>query len=268
MDLILKPERLAQMTPEQKNPENHPDSVKALPTGAEAPVVEVVDLEEYAKAGKTPPRADTYRFKVNDIVCTWNEPTITGRQILEQAKLLPPKDYTLREKVHDQPPRRIELDEIVELCRHGLEKFRAIKKEQKEGEAQGRRMASVLEQDRLFLDRLGLPWEVVVEGNTWVLIHGYPLPNGYTAKHVTLAIRMETGYPMTQLDMMYVFPPIARTDGRAIANANIAQQLDRKTFQGWSRHRTPANPWVPGQDSFETHYYLVEECFRKEVGLG
>jgi hypothetical protein len=255
------------MTSEQQTPENHPDSVKALHAGAEGPVVEVVDLEEFAKAGKAPPLARTYRFKVNETICTWNEPTITGRQILEQAKLLPPKDYTLREKMHGQPPRRIEHDEVVDLRQHGLEKFRAIKKEQKEGEAQGRRMAPVLEQDRLFLDGLGLPWEVITEGNTWVLIHGYPLPAGYTAKFVTLAIRMETGYPMTQLDMMYVFPAIARTNGRAIANANIAQPLDRKVFQGWSRHRTPANPWVPGQDSLETHYYLVEECFRKEAGL-
>jgi hypothetical protein len=253
------------MAADHPETENLPDEAKGLLEEAEGRIEEVVDLEEYAQANRAPPRARTYRFKVNETICTWNETTIKGRQILEQAKLQPPHDYTLREKVHGGPPRRIELDETVDLRKHGLEKFRAIKKGQQEGEFQGRRAAAVLDQDRIFLDRLGLPWEAIADGNTWVLIHNYPLPSGYTAAHVILAIRMETGYPLTQLDMMYVYPAIARKDGRPIAQVNSVQALDGKSFQRWSRHRTGANPWVPGEDSLETHFYLIEEFFRVEL---
>ncbi len=227
-------------------------------------LLEEVDLEECAKANRTPRRAKKYHFKVNETRCSWHQETILGSQILEQAKLTPPENYTLREKVVGHPPRRIELDEPVHLRKHGIEKFRAIKKGQHEGEAHERRSASVLEQDRLFLDRYGLAWETITEGNQWIMLHGWALPAGADPRNVTVAIRMETGYPITHLDMMYVHPPIRRVDGHAIPQTNAMQQLDGKQFQRWSRHRTPENPWVPGEDSLETHIYLIEEYFRAE----
>lgn len=226
---------------------------------------EVVDLEKYAKAGRKPPKAKLYRFKVNDTFCEWHEETIRGRQILEVAGLTPPAQYTLRQKMAGGEPRRVGLDDIVDLRTRGIEKFRAIKSGQQEGEVQGRRDAPVLDQDRLFLDQYGLSWEVIVEGSTWVLLHGFPLPAGYTATHVTLAIRLEDGYPLTHLDMMYVFPAIARSDGKPIAQVQAMQPLDGKQFQRWSRHRTGGNPWVPGEDSLETHIYLVEDFFVSEL---
>src|SRR3546814_13618618 len=66
--------------------------------------------------------------------------------------------------------------------RVGVEKFRAIRKDQNEGEYQGRRDAPALDQDRVFLDSYGLPWEIVVDGSTWVLIHNFPMPEGYSAQ--------------------------------------------------------------------------------------
>jgi hypothetical protein len=252
------------MNAEEPKPENPPDEAVGLLETAEELIEEVIDLEECAKADRKPPRAKLYRFKVNETVCTWPHETILGRQILEQAGLTPPKDYTLREKMSGGVPRRIELEEKVDLRKHGVEKFRAIKKGQHEGEAQGRRGAPVLEQDRLFLDRYGLPWESIAEGCAWVLLHGFPIPEGANRRHVTVALRMETGYPITQLDMMYVYPPLARNDGRVIPQTNSMQTLDGKQFQRWSRHRTPNNPWVPGQDSLETHIYLIEEFFQTE----
>jgi Prokaryotic E2 family E len=179
--------------------------------------------------------------------------------------LVPPGNYTLREKIHGGVPRRVELDETVDLRKCGVEKFRAIRKDQTEGEFQGRRAAPVLDQDRLFLERYGLPWEVIVDGCTWVLLHDFPLPNGYSHSRVVVAIRMESGYPMAALDMMYVYPAVSRADGKQIAQVNCWQPLDGKQFQRWSRHRTPANQWVVGQDSLETHIYLIEEYFHAEL---
>jgi hypothetical protein len=98
------------------------------------PIVdEEIDLEQYALENKTPPRARSYRFKVNETVCTWDAPTILGREILEKANLTPVEEYTLREKVRGGTPRRVELDEVVNLRKPGIEKFRAIRKGQTEG---------------------------------------------------------------------------------------------------------------------------------------
>lgn len=94
---------------------------------------EEIDIEKYALEGRVPPHARSYRFKVNEIACTWDKPTILGRQILERAGLTPCEQYTLREKIKGGIPRRIELDEKVDLRKPGIEKFRAIRKGQTEG---------------------------------------------------------------------------------------------------------------------------------------
>jgi len=191
--------------------------------------------------------------------------TITGRQVLEVAGLKPPENYTLREKVIGSAPRKVELDEVVHLRKHGLEKFRAIRKGQQEGDGgEGRRDIALLDHDRVFLDGYGLPWESIVDGSRWVLLHRFPLPPGASPREITVAIRMEDGYPLGQLDMMYVHPAIVRVDGKAIPQTQAVQQLDGKAFQRWSRHRTQHNPWVPGQDSLETHIYFIEDCFNAE----
>lgn len=128
-----------------------------------------------------------------------------------------------------------------------------------------RRAVELLEQDRLFLEGLGRPWEVVQEGSIWVLMHDFPLPEGYTEHRVTLAIRIESGYPVAPLDMMYLYPKVRRKDGQHIGASDVLQQLDQKEFQRWSRHRGPDNLWKSGEDSLETHVYLMEEALCNEL---
>ena len=41
----------------------------------------VVDLEEFAKEGKRPPRARSYRLRINDDQFEWEKPFITGREV-------------------------------------------------------------------------------------------------------------------------------------------------------------------------------------------
>ncbi len=79
-----------------------------------------------------------------------------------------------------------------------------------------RRQFVLLDEDEKFLQDYGLPWETVVDGSQWVLIHDFPLPDGYNNSRVAAAIRMETGYPTSQLDMVYFHPPITRKDGKVI----------------------------------------------------
>ena len=42
-----------------------------------------------------------------------------------------------------------------------------------------RRQFDLLPIDREFLDEYGLPWETIVDGSQWVLIHDFPTPSGY-----------------------------------------------------------------------------------------
>lgn len=128
-----------------------------------------------------------------------------------------------------------------------------------------RRQFSLSPEDEKFLEEFGLPWETIAEGaQRWVLIHSFPTHAGYNHSAVTIAVRFETGYPQSQLDMVYVFPALARTDGGQIGQVNSAQPLDAKSFQRWSRHRTAEGPWVAGVDNLESHVMLIEEWFVRE----
>jgi len=94
---------------------------------------EIADLEEYARLGKEPPHCRGYRFKVNGNPFVVSERFITGREVLELAGLRPPKDYTLRVKVAGQKPEKVGLDEKVDLRKPGIEKFKALPRDQTEG---------------------------------------------------------------------------------------------------------------------------------------
>src|ERR1041385_3544600 len=127
-----------------------------------------------------------------------------------------------------------------------------------------RRQFELLPADRQFLEEYGLPWETIVDGSQWVLIHDFPTHEGYNHPCVTAAIRMETGYPNTELNMVYFFPALARKDGKQIGANGDTQLIDGKTYQRWSRHRTGQNPWKSGRDFLESHILLVEDWLARE----
>ena len=127
-----------------------------------------------------------------------------------------------------------------------------------------RRDFDLLPQDEEFLEKYRLPWETISDGSQWVLVHKLPTPDGYNHLHVTAAIRLETGYPNTELNMVYFFPALARKDGKALNATEATQVIDGKTYQRWSRHRTAENPWKAGGDGLETHIYLVEDWLERE----
>lgn len=101
--------------------------------GIELVLDEIVDLEAYAKAGKQPPLAKGYRIKVNGKDFVVHDPKPTGRAILTLAGLLPAEEYTLRIKLAGQRPEKVGLDETVDLRRPGVEKFKALPRDQTEG---------------------------------------------------------------------------------------------------------------------------------------
>ncbi len=101
--------------------------------GVEEVVEDTVDIEEYARLGKRPPLAKGYRIRINGEPFVVNEPELTGRAILTLAGLLPAENYTLRVKLAGERPHKVELDQKVDLRHHGVEKFKALPRDQTEG---------------------------------------------------------------------------------------------------------------------------------------
>ena len=102
-------------------------------SGVETVLDDIIDLAEYAKLGKRPPLAKGYRFKINGDSYVVLDPTPTGREVLTLAGLLPAKDYLLWIKLAGEKPRKVELDEKVDLRHPGVEKFKALPRDQTEG---------------------------------------------------------------------------------------------------------------------------------------
>ena len=94
---------------------------------------EIADLEEYARAGKAPPRCRGYRVRINGKPIVFHEPKPTGREVLMEAGLVPPENYTLRVKLAGHKPQPVGLDERVDLRHPGVEKFKALPTDQTEG---------------------------------------------------------------------------------------------------------------------------------------
>jgi hypothetical protein len=131
-----------------------------------------------------------------------------------------------------------------------------------------RRHFELPEEDQNFLERSGLPWETLTQGaERWVLQHEYRISSGYNQEVASRAVLVAPGYPDVQLDMVFFLPHLARIDGVAIPQTQHVQQIDGKSWQRWSRHRTAANPWRPGVDSLETHMTLVDFWIEREFQL-
>lgn len=227
---------------------------------------EVIDLEEYAKAGKEVPREHRYQIRIDRDRFVVHPPTITGRQILALVNKKP-EDYLLHQRLRGGATRTIEADENVDLTGRGPERFMTMKRETQEGFSEDRRQFKLVSSDDSFLSERFPKWETVMEGAAqWVVVRGFILPAGYNVGQADLAVQLVAGYPDAALDMAYFSPEIQRNDGKAIP-ALSPQQFDGRLWQRWSRHRTGANPWIPGEDNLSTHlsyvqFFLAEE-FRK-----
>jgi hypothetical protein len=205
-----------------------------------------------------------YKVQIDKAFFEIKDPTPTGRQLLELAGKRPPDQFALYLKVKGGQPQRIALDQHVDLREHGVEHFVTLPLDQTEGLGT-RREFSLPREDLEWLERCGRRYELVREkGVSRVVVADWPIPAGYDRALVDVNVRIESGYPDTQIDMAYFFPALARLDRRAI-RAVCAETFDGKTWQRWSRHRTPANPWRPGIDNLETHFALVDEWLIREL---
>ncbi len=91
------------------------------------------------------------------------------------------------------------------------------------------------------------------------------LPAGFDTAAATIAMEVPPSYPAGEIDMFYVHPHLARLDGVTIPQTQIAQPIDGRSFQRWSRHRGALAPWRPGRDSVLTHLALIDASLAREV---
>lgn len=123
-------------------------------------------------------------------------------------------------------------------------------------------------EDMEWLEQRGAPFELVADGGALrVVLRDLVLPSGYNVKTTDANVRIEAGYPDAQIDMVYFHPGLVLLSGRRIG-AITSEVFEGKTWQRWSRHRTPANPWRPGIDSLATHFALVQEWLEREIRKG
>ena len=216
--------------------------------------------------GGRPPR--TYQVLIDKEHFVFTNSTPTGRELLQEARKLPVESFAIYIKQPGAQPKRIQLDEQVDLSEPGVERFVTLPLDQTEGLEHGRRQFSLPAEDMDWLEGRDSPFELVADGGAMrVVLYDFPLPAGYTANTVTAQVRIEPGYPDVQIDMVWFTPALALSSGRGIG-AISQEQFDGKQWQRWSRHRTSVNPWRPGIDSLATHFALVEDWISRETRKG
>jgi len=250
------------MDKEHSKPEKS-EQPTALPEAAE---VEELDLEEFSKMhGGKPPKAKRYIIRIDREKYTVNVPKMTGRQILELAKKLPPENWLLNQKLKGGRVVAIGLNDVVDFTAPGVERFITLPKDQTEGFDGPRRQFQLPEADAAGLDDAGFNWETVtVSNNGWLLVHGHRVPSGYNIEATSVAVQIPGGYPTAALDMAFFHPPLSRKDGRGIPNTESTASIDGKNWQRWSRHYTSSNPWIPGEYNVLTHLALVNHWLERE----
>ena len=220
--------------------------------------------------GHESPRVNVqFKIRIDKKEFTTTDPDPTGAELLALAGKTPVTRYQIFRRLASGELKQIALGECVCLSPCETERFVTLPLDQTEGfEQEGtppRRDFTISEVDQDDLDRMGLRWETVSEGGVARLVmRDYPVCHGYNYAKVDVNLRIERGYPETQIDMVYVFPPLARSDGRPIG-ALADDHFEGRTWQRWSRHRTGQNPWRPGVDCVATHLALVDNWFAREL---
>ena len=223
--------------------------------------------DDSTSAGKGGPQGHpekSFKVQIDKEIFEVTSPNQTARSLLTIAGKVPAENFALYKKGKGGQPERIPLDEEIDLNDPGIERFVTLPLDQTEG-FEGRRDFALPSEDAEWLDCLDHKYELVHEnGVLRVVINGWPAPAGYQQDAVDIHVRIEPGYPDSQIDMVYFYPPLARLDGKPIAAASD-ESFDGKVWQRWSRHRTPANPWRPGIDTLSTHFALIDEWLVREL---
>ncbi|MCC7316610.1 MAG: multiubiquitin domain-containing protein [Planctomycetes bacterium] len=93
---------------------------------------ELIDVEEYAKAGREKPPGRAYRIRIDRSLHVVRQQIITGREILALVGKTP-EEYILTQKFPNGQVKTIEANEKVDLAHPGVERFMTMRRDAQEG---------------------------------------------------------------------------------------------------------------------------------------
>ena len=145
--------------------------------------IEEVDIEECLKRGERVPFARRYIIRVDKQREVSHKAHITGTEILALVHKTAEK-FKLYQHKRGHQPALVGPHEVIDLAKHGVERFTTMAKDTTEGLEGGaqtvRRQFKLPASDTIYLERLELTWETVKENDTlWLMLDGWALPPGY-----------------------------------------------------------------------------------------
>lgn len=93
----------------------------------------LIDLEEYAKQDKVPPKSKRYLIRIDKTKYEVNVSEMNGRQLLELAEKKPPENFLLTQKFRGGATKKIGLIDTVDFTTPGIERFMTLPLDQTEG---------------------------------------------------------------------------------------------------------------------------------------
>lgn len=93
---------------------------------------EIIEVEEYARAGKSVPKGRQYRIRADKDRFVIKQATITGSEILALVHKTP-QSHQLYQHVRGGQTRIVRPEEAVDLTAPGVERFTTLKIENTEG---------------------------------------------------------------------------------------------------------------------------------------
>lgn len=111
------------------------------------------------------------------------------------------------------------------------------------------------------LRRVGYKISFSEDGN-WVsvIIHEYPVPDGFSKQETNLLIRAQQSYPNSKLDMFWSDVDLVLENGAVPASAD---QLENYGGKQWRRFSWHPKSWNPGRDNLRTYLEFVNTRFAR-----
>jgi hypothetical protein len=117
----------------EEHKQQHDKEAKVIELVEEIVILEeLIDLEEWAKAGKKPQRAKRYRIRIDKEYKEVSVHSMTGREILALVDKTPEK-YLLSQKLHGGVVEPVKPDEVVEFHHRSIERFQTLALDPTEG---------------------------------------------------------------------------------------------------------------------------------------
>lgn len=94
---------------------------------------EIIDIEEYAKSGRKPPKAKRYQIRIDKQKYVVEVPAMTGRGLLNLAGKTPATNFMISQKMHGGEARKLGYDEKADFTAPGVERFMTLPLDQTDG---------------------------------------------------------------------------------------------------------------------------------------